>query len=76
MLHFPELWCPFASSVTFHLSLEDLIQGLRDSSWVLVEGWEADASGGMKSQVPSLEICMQVRKQQLELDMEQQTGSQ
>ena len=24
----------------------------------------------------SLEICMQIRKQQLELDMEQQTGSQ
>ena len=24
---------------------------------------------------PSWEICMQVRKQQLELDMEQQTGS-
>ena len=37
-LHFPELWCPFASSVTFHLSLEDLIQRLRDSSWMLVEG--------------------------------------
>ena len=37
-LHFPELWCPFASSVTVHLSLEDLIQGLGDTSWVLVEG--------------------------------------
>ena len=27
-LHFPELWCLFASSVTFDLSLEDLIQRL------------------------------------------------
>ena len=26
-------------------------------------------------ELPSWEICMQVRKQQLELDMEQQTGS-
>ena len=25
--------------------------------------------------IPSWEICMQVKKQQLELDMEQQTGS-
>ena len=28
----------FASSVTFALSLEDLIQRLGDASWVLVEG--------------------------------------
>ena len=31
--------------------------------------------GNTRSGVPSWEICMQVRKQQLELDMEQQTGS-
>ena len=36
-LYFPELRC-FACSVTFDLSLEDLIQGLGDTSWVLVEG--------------------------------------
>ena len=28
-----------------------------------------------KNQTPCWEICMQVKKQQLELDMEQQTGS-
>ena len=44
----------FASSVTFDLSLEDLIQGLGDTSWVLVEGWEGGASGRVKSQLPSL----------------------
>ena len=37
-LYFPELWCLFASSVTFDFSLEDLIRGLGDTSWVLVEG--------------------------------------
>ena len=31
--------------------------------------------GNTRSGIPSWEICMQVRKQQLELDMEQQTGS-
>ena len=36
-LHFPELWCLFASSVTFDLSLNDIIQGLGDTSLVLVE---------------------------------------
>ena len=36
-LYFPELRC-FACSVTFDLSLEDLIQGLGDTSWVLVAG--------------------------------------
>ena len=36
-LYFPELWC-FASSVTYDLTLEDLIQGLEDTSWVLAEG--------------------------------------
>ena len=44
----------FASSVTFDLSLEDLIQGLGDTSWVLVEGLEGGASGRVKSQLPSL----------------------
>ena len=44
----------FASSVTFDLSLEDLIQGLGDTSWVLVEGWEGGTSGRVKSQLPSL----------------------
>ena len=53
-LHFPELWCLFASSVTFDLSLEDLIQRLWDTSSELVEGWEGGASGRVKSQLPSL----------------------
>ena len=44
----------FASSVTIDSSLEDLIQGLGDTSWVLVEGWEGGASGRVKSQLPSL----------------------
>ena len=48
-----ELWC-LASSVTFDLSLEDLIQGLGKTSWVLVEGWGGGASGRVKSQLPSL----------------------
>ena len=55
-LHFPELWCLFASSVTFDLSLEDLIQGLGDTSWVLVEGWEGGANGRVKSQLPSTQL--------------------
>ena len=46
----------FASSVTFDLPLEDLIQGLGDTSWVLVEGWEGVTSGRVKSQIPSLEL--------------------
>ena len=45
---------PFASSVTFDLSLEILIQGLGDTSWVLVEGWEGGASRRVKSQLRSL----------------------
>ena len=53
-LHFPEPRCPFPSSVTFDLSLEDLIQGLGDTSWVLVEGWEGGACRKVKSQLPSL----------------------
>ena len=35
--------------------------------WKIMKEWEY--------QTTSWEICMQVRKQQLELDMEQQTGS-
>ena len=53
-LHFPELCCPSASRVSYDLSLEDLIQGLGDTSWVFVEGWEGGASGRVKSQLPSL----------------------
>ena len=37
---------------------------------ILKERWEYQATWHV-----SWEICMQVRKQQLELDMEQQTGS-
>ena len=44
----------FASSVTFDLSLEDLIQRLWDTSSELVERWEGGASGRVKSQLPSL----------------------
>ena len=44
----------FSSSVTFDLSLEALIQGLGDISWVLVEGWEGGTNGRVKSQLPSL----------------------
>ena len=47
-------WVSFASSVNFDLSLEDLIQGLGDTSWVLVEGWEGGTSGRVKSQLCSL----------------------
>ena len=36
-LHFPEACCPFASRVIYDLSLEDLIQGLGDTSWLIVE---------------------------------------
>ena len=41
----------------------------RDGNWNWIENSERDA------QDASWAICMQVRKQQLELDMEQQTGS-
>ena len=44
----------FASSGTIDLSLENLIQGLGDINWVLVEGWEGGTSGRVKSQLPSL----------------------
>ena len=44
----------FVSSVAFDLSLEDLIQGLGDTSRVLVEGQEGGASGRVKCQPPSL----------------------
>ena len=51
----------FASSVTFDLSLEDLIQGLGDTDRVLVEGWEGGASGRVKSQLPSLRLGLCLR---------------
>ena len=44
----------FASSVTFGLPLEDLIQGRGDTIWVSVKGWEGGTSGRVKSQLPSL----------------------
>ena len=39
--------------------------------WKILKRWEDQTTWPA-----SWEICMQVRKQQLELDMEQQTGSQ
>ena len=44
----------FAYSGTFVLCLEDLIQGLGDTSWVLVEEWEGDTSARVKAQLPAL----------------------
>ena len=38
--------------------------------WKILKGWEYQTTWPA-----SWETCMQVRKQQLELDMEQQTGS-
>ena len=38
--------------------------------WKILKRWEYQAT-----LTASWEICMQVKKQQLELDMEQQTGS-
>ena len=37
--------------------------------------WKILQETGIPDHLTSWEICMQVRKQQLELDMEQQTGS-
>ena len=37
--------------------------------------WKILKEMGIQDHLTSWEICMQVRKQQLELDMEQQTGS-
>ena len=48
----------FASSGTFALSLEALIQGLGDTSWVLVEGWEGDTVGEWK---PSSQLWVGAR---------------
>ena len=39
-------------------------------NWKILKRWEYQTTW-----LASWEICMQVRKQQLELDMEQQTGS-
>ena len=38
--------------------------------WKILKGWEYQSTWSI-----SWETCMQVKKQQLELDMEQQTGS-
>ena len=37
--------------------------------------WKILKEMGIPDHLPAWEICMQVKKQQLELDMEQQTGS-
>ena len=37
--------------------------------------WNIFKNIGMRDQLTCQDICMQVKKQQLELDMEQQTGS-
>ena len=37
--------------------------------------WKILKEMGIQDRPASWEICMQIRKQQLELDMEQQTGS-
>ena len=37
--------------------------------------WRTQRDGNMKPRYLPPEICMQVKKQQLELDMEQRTGS-
>ena len=55
-LYFPELRC-FACSVTFDLSLEDLIQGFGETSCMLVEGCEGGASRRVKFQLPSLRLA-------------------
>ena len=56
-LHFLELWCLFPSSVTFDLSLEDLIQGFGETSCMLVEGCEGGASRRVKFQLRSLRLA-------------------
>ena len=44
--------------------------------WILTNGGKFFKRGDYQTTSPaSWETCMQVRKQQLELDMEQQTGS-
>ena len=43
---------------------------LRKTKWLYLKRWEYQTTWPA-----SWEICMQVRKQELELDMEQQTGS-
>ena len=53
----------------------------RNQSWIFIGRTDVEAETpilwpfDVKSWPASWETCMQVRKQQLELDMEQQTGS-
>ena len=52
-----------------------LIDYAKDFVWITIN-WKILKEMEHQTTWPaSLEICMQVRKQQLELDMEQQTGS-
>ena len=46
-----------------------------DQAWVFIGKTDAEAETPILWPPVSWETCMQVRKQQLELDMEQQTGS-
>ena len=61
-----------------HLTSHSRMSGSR---WVITPGWLSGSwrsflySSSVYSWSASWEICMQVREQQLELDMEQQTGS-
>ena len=48
----------------------------KDFDCVITTNWKFLKEIGIPDHLPaSWEICMQVKKQQLELDMEQQTGS-
>jgi len=58
-----------------------MVQGIQKGLYINLEGWDREGHG---REVPNRgdicipmadSVCMQVRKQQLELDMEQQTGS-
>ena len=48
----------------------DLFKKIRDTKGTFWKRWEYQTTW-----LASWETCMQVKKQQLELDMEQQTGS-
>ena len=43
--------------------------------WIIINSGKFWKKGEYQSTWPDREICMQVKKQQLEVDMEQQTGS-
>ena len=53
-----------------HSKLCKIIQEIIQEIWKLFSWWEYQTTWP-----DSWEICMQIKKQQLELDMEQQTGS-